>query len=325
MRYGKFYVFFSVLVAVHAQPAASWTEYLREGDSLNSLGRMLEARGHYERALHEASLVPGHEELQAIILSKLAGVEIDLGRLENAAPLCQRAISILVEVSGEADLRVQTLRIELAGLYLQSGQNTTAEKLLRSIFKLQAGQHQIAGPEVAFALDVLACLHASKRKWRSAEAAERRALSLLEGVPAPHEAAIAIASLHLSIVLNWQKRPAEALPYAVHAKELLRGLSMPQPAMEASASASLASIYVGTRRWPDAQIESERAIQTVLSLYGPDHPKTAWILLAHAATLRRMGRKQEARVFQRRGERILRENDKDYLGETVPIEALLSR
>lgn len=325
MRCATLYVFFTVLSAFNAEPAVNWTEHLREGDSLNSLSRLLEARGQYEQALHDASLEPGHEEFQAIILSKLAGVEIDLGRLENAAPLCQRAISILVKVSGDADLRVQTLRIELAGLYLQSGQNTSAEKLLRSIFKLQDGQHQIAGPEVAFALDVLACLHASKRKWRSAEAAERRALSLLEAVPAPHEAATAIASLHLSIILNWQKRPAEALPYAEHAKELLKGLSMPQLAMEASASASLASIYVGMRRWPDAQTESERAIQTVLSFYGPDHTKTAWILLAHAAMLRRMGRKQEARPFQERGERVLRENDRDHLGETVPIEALLRR
>ena len=61
----------------------------------------------------------------------------------------------------------------------------------------------------------------------------------------------------------------------------------------------------------------------VESFYGPNHLQTAWMLLAHAAVLRRIDRKQEARVIQKRAELILREAGKNYLEETVPVEALL--
>jgi hypothetical protein len=93
--------------------------------------------------------------------------------------------------------------------------------------------------------------------------------------------------------------------------------------MEAAADMSLASIHASLGRRGEAEAESERAFRVVESFYGPNHPQTAWMLLAHAAVLRRIDRKQEARVIQKRAERILREAGKNYLEETVPVEALL--
>jgi hypothetical protein len=93
--------------------------------------------------------------------------------------------------------------------------------------------------------------------------------------------------------------------------------------MEAAADMSLASIHVGVGRPNEAKVESERASKVVESFYGPNHPQTAWMLLANAAVLRRLNRKEEARAIQKQGERILNESEKSRLGETVPIEALL--
>lgn len=249
-------------------------------------------------------------------------MEIDLGRLEEASQLCERAISILVKIAGEADARVQTLRTELAALYSESGQATT-EKLLRKIIAFQASEAQTASPEAAFALDVLACLYARQRKLAAAEAAERRSLTLLEAVAKPDSASVAAGNLHLSIFLNARKRAAEALPYVERARTMLKALPVPQPAMEAAADMSLASIHVGVGRPNEAEAESERAFKVVERFYGPNHPQTAWMLLAHAAVLRRLDRKEEARVIQKQGERILKESGKNRLGETVPVKALL--
>jgi len=123
--------------------------------------------------------------------------------------------------------------------------------------------------------------------------------------------------------LNARKRAAEALPYAERAKTIFETLPLPEPPMEAAADMSLASIHASLGRRGEADAESERAFRVVENFYGPNHPQTAWMLLAHAAVLRRIDRKQEARVIQKRGERILREAGKNYLGETVPVEALL--
>jgi hypothetical protein len=113
------------------------------------------------------------------------------------------------------------------------------------------------------------------------------------------------------------------LPYAERARTIFQALPLPEPPMEAAADMSLASIHASLGRRGEAEAESERAFRVVESFYGPNHPQTAWMLLAHAAVLRRIDRKQEARVIQKRAERILRDSGKNYLEETVPVEALL--
>jgi len=324
MQSGKVCLLFSVLsLAARSEMPAKWVEDMRQGLSLQSRGRLAEAESRFESALREVEQLPGQADLQAAALSHLANVEIDLSRPEEASRLCQRAISILVQSAGEADARVQSLRIELAGLYVESGQTTTAAKLLHKIIAFQASNAQTASPEGAFALDVLATLYAREKKLVAAEAAERQSLLVLEALPPAHVAAVAVGDLHLSIFLNARKRAAEALPYAERAKTIFETLPLPEPPMEAAADMSLASIHASLGRRGEAEAESERAFRVVESFYGPNHPQTAWMLLAHAAVLRRIDRKQEARVIQKRGERILREAGKNYLGETVPVEALL--
>ena len=324
MQSGKVCLLVSVLsVAARSEMPTKWVEDMRQGLSLQSQGRFAEAKSRFESALREVEQPPGQADLQAATLSRLASVEIDLSRLEEASRLCQRAISILVQSVGEADARVQSLRIELAGLYVESGQTTTAAKLLHKIIAFQASNAQTASAEGAFALDVLATLYARRKKLAAAEAAERQSLSVLEALPAAHVAAVAVGDLHLSIFLNSGKRAAEALPYAERAKTIFETLPLPEPPMEAAADMSLASIHASLGRRGEADAESERAFRVVENFYGPNHPQTAWMLLAHAAVLRRIDRKQEARVIQKRGERILREAGKNYLGETVPVEALL--
>ena len=326
MQSGKVCLLVSVLsLAARSEIPTKWVEDMRQGLSLQSQGHLAEAESRFESALREVEQLPGQADLQAAALSHLANVEIDLSRPEEASRLCQRAISILVHSAGEADARVESLRIELAGLYVESGQTTTAAKLLHKIIAFQASNAQTASPEGAFALDVLATLYARRKKLAAAEAAERQSLSVLEALPAAQVAAVAVGlgNLHLSIFLNSRKRAAEALPYAERARTIFQALPLPEPPMEAAADMSLASIHASLGRRGEAEAESERAFRVVESFYGPNHPQTAWMLLAHAAVLRRIDRKQEARVIQKRAERILREAGKNYLEETVPVEALL--
>jgi len=212
-------------LAASAEPAPELAEKIRQGRSLQSQGRFAEAESRFESVLQETERLPGQADLQATALSHLASVEIDLGRLEEASRLCERAISILIKSAGEADGRVQTLRTELAGLYVESGQSTTAEKLLRRIIAFQVSQAQTATPQAAFALDVLACLYARRKNLAVAEAAERQSLSVLEALPNPDLTSVALGNLHLSIFLNSRKRAAEALPYAERASTNVKDAS----------------------------------------------------------------------------------------------------
>lgn len=312
-----------LLLPAIAQPPAGWVENIQQGLSLQSQGRFTAAESRFESALQEAERISDQPDLLAATLSYLAEAEIDLGRLDEATRLCQRAISILVKSAGEADGRVQMLRTELASLYLESGQLATAEKLLREIISFQAREGLTASPEAAFTLDALACLYVRQRKLAAAEAVERRSLSVLGALPEPDLASVAVGNLHLSIFLNARKKPKEALVYAERARTMFQALPLPKPVMEAAADMSLASIHAGLGRPADAEAESRRALETVENIYRPNDPQTAWLLLARAAVLRRLDRKKEARVIQKQGESILWESGGNQLGETVPVEALL--
>ena len=118
--------------------------------------------------------------------------------MDEAARLCERAISILIKVAGEADSRVQRLRTELAALYLESGQDSTAEKLLRQTVASESRASQTSSPEGAYALHVLACFYARRHKLALAEKTERQALSVLEQTSNPGSLSIGESSLHLS-------------------------------------------------------------------------------------------------------------------------------
>src|SRR5579871_1810868 len=134
MHSGK--VCLCVLVLAHAagaQQPAPWASAMRQGQALQKQGRFAEAETQFQSALRQAQQLPGGEDLEAITLSDLASVELDLGQLESAVQHCERAIALLTHTAGKSDPRVQTLRAELAAFYLESGQTGTAKRLLRGI------------------------------------------------------------------------------------------------------------------------------------------------------------------------------------------------
>lgn len=308
-------------LAARAQQPAPWASAMRQGQALQRQGRFAEAESHFQYALGQAQQLPGREDLEAITLSDLASVALDLGQLENAVRYCERAIALLIRTAGEPDPRVQTLRSELAAFYLESGQTGTANKLLRGIASNVSTRKPSA--EAAFTLDILACLYSRENQPARAVEAERESLSMLETLSLPDSPSRAIGYLHLATFLNFGKRPGEALPYAERGLALLQTLPNPQPVMEGSAEASLASIHAALGRQAEAERESLHALQLTESFYGPNHPQFAWMLLARAAILRQQRRKAEAKELQTRANRILQANGSMRLSQTVPIEALL--
>jgi tetratricopeptide (TPR) repeat protein len=105
---GKVCLYLSLLsIAASAEWSPEVVENIREGRALQVQGRFQEAKVRFESALREAEKVPKEADQLAVALSNLASVQIDLGRMDEAARLCERAISILIKVAGEADSRVQ--------------------------------------------------------------------------------------------------------------------------------------------------------------------------------------------------------------------------
>jgi tetratricopeptide (TPR) repeat protein len=308
--------------AVNAEPA-TWAGMMLQGRSLQNQSRFREAKAVFESALQEAQRGPGSAVMQAQSLLELALVKVDLGGMEEAARLCERAASILVKASGEDDPLLQIVRTKLAELYLDSGQIATAAKILRRVVAVQSRTSQAATLQGARALDALACVYARQRRFPAAEKLERQSLSFLETREGSGDLSLAIGNLHLSMILDATGRAADGLPYAERAAQLLKRLPDVQPFLQADSARNLASLYLSVGRREEAEPASRQAVDLVERIYGPDHVYTGWMLLARAAILRRLDRKPEATVAQQRGQRILSEQaQRNHLGDTVPLNAL---
>ncbi len=295
---------------------------IREGQLLQSKGLLKDAENRLQSAVNGTErLVPARPALLAAALSNLASVETDIGRLAEASRLYERAIRVLVR-SGGADDRIQTFRIRLAELYLESGETSTAEQIVHKVIAEQATAPEASRPNQAYALDVLACIYSHQKKAAAAEKAERESLAILEALPDVDRSSLAIGTLHMSTFLSIRKRPEEALTYAQRAREMFLALPVRQPPMEGAVEINLASAYAGMRMANEAQSASDRALAVAEKYYGPNHPKTALMYLARAAVLRRAGRKKEAQVAQKQGEKLLAASGNSPLASTVPIEGL---
>ena len=324
MRSGKVCVCVALCSFTAVADPAGWDEWVRQGKALQNAGRFAEAAASFAGALKEAERLPDQTSLKAATFYRLADLNIDMGRPNEAARYYEQALSILAKTVSEDDPQLQTIRIDLAALYLESGQDGTAEKLIRHIMATQRRTLQTVSIPAVRALDVLAGMYIARRKLATGEKLVRQTLAVLDMLPGEDRLLMAVANLHLAMILDAERRAAEGLPYAVRAEQEFEQLPDAPRFLMAQSSMALASLYISTGRNEEAERSSLRAVELMESFYGMDHPQTGSILLAHAAVLRRLGRKQQAKALQQQGARIVAEQKgRDRLGDIVPLTALL--
>jgi tetratricopeptide (TPR) repeat protein len=303
--------------------ASALPDDLQKGLLLQSEGRFLEA----EQALrHSVSIAKasGSVDAQVRALLNLASVEADLSRFDEAIRIYAATLILLGRDPSANRDRIRTVQIQSAALYLEAGQLTVAEKLLRRISSEQRADDK-ATPSAAYALDVLASVYAEKKKFAEALTTERQSLTALANLVDSDPARIAIGTLHLAIFLNRSNMLPEALAYALRALEIVSYLPLPNPSMEASAEITVASIYSRMGHPDEARRQCGIALNTAEKHYGPNDRQVGLMLLAQAAVLRTVGDRQRARAAQKRAERILGDVAPPQLAGTVPIRALFSK
>ena len=296
---------------------------MRQGQFLQDQGQFREAESKFQSALKLTERSANSPTQQAAALSHLATVNADLGRMDNAAGFFDRAASILLKARGETDPALQTVRLELAGLYMRFGQLSRAAGLLNRVVEAQSKGPQISSFQMAQAWDALACLDSLKKKFPAAEKAARRAILVLEDVKGPGEMQLAVVSMHLANILDSEGRTAEALAHAERAAEILERTAGMHPVIEGEALMSLALLSASSGQTDRAETMSRQAVALMERVYGPDHAYTGWTLLLRTEVLRRLKRKPEAKVAEKRARQILAgSGEVARLGGTVPVGAL---
>jgi tetratricopeptide (TPR) repeat protein len=309
-------------LAVNAQ-RTGWDELMQQGQLLQDQGQFREAESKFRSALRQAERSANSPTQQAAALSHLATVNADLGRMDNAAGFFDRAASILLKARGENDPALQTVRIELAGLYMRFGQLSSAAGLLNRVVAAQSKGPEISSLQMAQAWDALACLDSLQKKFPAAEKAARRAILALEDLKSSGETQLAVASMHLASILDSEGRTAEALAHAERAAEILERTVGIHPVIAGEALMSLALLAASSGQTDRAETMSRQAVALIERVYGPEHAYTGWTLLLRTEVLRRLKRKQEAKVAEKRARQILASSGQvKRLGDTVPVGAL---
>jgi tetratricopeptide (TPR) repeat protein len=311
-----------ICAGLYAEPQTEVADAIAQGRLLQSQGHLVEAEQRFKEAVDASERLSMNPCATVAALSRLASAELDLSRLDTAVGLYNRAIIVLRKKPNTCDSSIETLRLQMADVFMEAGQIAKARGLIGP--KDVRGQMRLDS-NTALRLDVLAVLYAFQGKLAAAEKSERQSLAILAALGTVEDSAFAIGFLHLSSVLNLRKEPLQALPYAMRSLAIVQALPLAQPAMEALANATLASIYSRLGRNEEARCKAAEAYIEIRNHYGPNHPRTAMILFAQAAVLRTIGLKQAAQDAQHEAERIRAEGRSYGIDVIVPLESLLPR
>lgn len=254
-------------------------------------------------AVHAAHAVERYHltgERTERLLHKTASYLQSRACYQEAEPLFQQAISLVVQRLGSEHPSTGISLNRLAHLYKEQGRYSEAKPLYQQairIFEQQSGAHH---PDLADALSGLAVLCWQQEKYTEAEALSQQALQIFEQHLGPAHLEVA-RPLNTLAVLSWRKgqyvQAKSYLQKALDIREQQLGLEHPLVARVLNNLAALS-----WEQGQDAEVES--IYQQVLHIWelqmGPEHPMVATALNNLAKICGERGKYAEAECLYRR-------------------------
>ena len=191
-----------------------------------------------------------------------------------------------------------------AGLVaFQEGRHGDAERML--VADLARVERQNPEPTaIARALVDLAELYRGQARFEEAEPLFRRAIALLDALPAPAHRALVKPLNSLALVYRAQGLYAQAEPLCRRALAIAEGAHGPEHPATANVIGNLLTVYLAQGRYGDAAPLFQRSVNLKERLLGPKHPDLASSLSNYAAFLRKTANEREAATWEARARAI---------------------
>jgi tetratricopeptide (TPR) repeat protein len=250
--------------------------HYRLGDLLRVGGRLKEARGHFERALHidEGARGLDHPTV-ATDVSGLGLVLKDQGDLAGAAVCFKRALKIIEAIYGPEHPKVAIIMNNVGAVLQDQGDFAGANACCERALKIDEAVYGADHPEVAIDRNNLGTLLVEQGDLGGAKDCYERALKIDETVYGPDHPNVARDVNNLGSVLQDQGDLAGAMTCykrAVEIDEVVYGPDHPNVAMRAN---NLGSVLHDQGDLAGAKALHERALKIDEAVYGPDHPNVA--------------------------------------------------
>lgn len=177
----------------------------------------------------------------------------------EAEQLLWRAYSIEKRAYGTTDLRLSDTVAELGTLYWSWGRPKAAEAQLKEAIHIAkaAGGANSATYLASYAL-LLGDLYVETSRFTDAEAAYREALQTMESDPGRNQFDLAIGLYRVGMVLDYQQRAADALPYLERALAIIDSENQNTEPYRTDVLQNLAAVYRELDREADAEVLDER-------------------------------------------------------------------
>jgi tetratricopeptide (TPR) repeat protein len=309
-----------LLFSVSTGYASSWQAKVAEASRLCADNRMAEAAAAYATALKQAADLGSDDTARGMVLFYLGDCYHGAGKLAEARRNYLRSMTLLERTLGIESATVLRLATSLATLYIEAGQVSRAERLIKRFLAQEGLAHD---PDRAGLLDVLGSTLLYRGKYAEAERVFQQAIAVLEGEPAYREQAV-VALNNLTFLYSKARRMPEALAYSDRTRALLGTIPNPSPAVLAKTLTNAALLSAYEKNTSEAESLFEKAIAISEKDLEPEHPVLGEVLTAYAGFLRQTKQKAKAKEARRRGEAILAAYRRgNALGHTVEAGALL--
>jgi tetratricopeptide (TPR) repeat protein len=307
-----------LLAAVLTQDGAGlkWKNQLAEANRFRSENRHAEAEAAYGLARAEAEKFGAEELPLAITLNDMAYHYQCMGRLFEAERAFAWALGIVERRLGPASRGTVEVAMNLTGVYLETGQVSRAEALVRRFLERRA---ELSPRDRATLSAELASVLGHEKKHAEAERLFTEAAAILERDPSPYsQEQTVIIMNNLATICIETNRMAEARAHSERARSLLAALHEPMPIVAIKTLANAAVLATKAGALDEAESLFRAAISLCESRFGPDYYLLGQVLNNYSECLSRLHRKADAKKAGKRAKAILeRFRSENFVGYTV--------
>ena len=282
------------------------------------------AERSFQSAMSVGAQLPNDAVYQGVTSNRLAILYQQQGDLDLAERHYLAALSFFRRTTDRSLDR--TITANLANLYLDIGQISKAERLVRTCLPDEAHPSAEERDEPVMLSD-LGSIRARQQSFSEAEQLFRQVIDLVDGRPDTGSRAIRGNALaNLSELYYLTRQMPEAAAASRRALNIYEALPPDASGGMIKALTNLAVITATSGARSEAADLFRRAIALCESTLGPDHPLYGAVLARYAIYLRRINDKGAARKVEEHVRQIrAKSRQRNHLGNTVEVSDLRPR
>ncbi len=282
------------------------------------------AERSFQSAMRIGAQLPNDAGYQGVTSNSLAILYQQQGDLDLAERHYLAAVSFFRRMTDRSMDR--TITANLANLYLDIGQISKAERLVRTCLPDEAHPSAEERDEPLMLSD-LGSIRARQRRFGEAESLFRQVIDLVDGKQDTGSQALRANALgNLSELYYLTRRLPEAARSGRRALTIYEALPKDASGGMIKALTNLAVITATSGARSEAADLFRRAIALSESTLGPDHPLYGAVLARYAMYLRRINDKGAARKVEEHARQIqAKSQQRNHLGNTVEVSDLRPR